>query len=64
MDLLNSKLYQLFVQELMNLNIGYELNKLRISRMIDIIQAIDYIQYGDPSKREIKQIINIIGGGV
>lgn len=59
MDILNNRLYQLFVLELMNLNIGYEMSKSRISNMVDIIQAIDYIQNGDPSKREIQKLINI-----
>ena len=58
MDLLNNRLYQLFVLELMNLNIGYEMSKSRISNMVDIIQAIDYIQNGDPSKKE-QFLINI-----
>ena len=43
----------------MNLNIGYEMSKSRISNMVDIIQAIDYIQNGDPSKKEIQKLINI-----
>lgn len=59
MDLLNNRLYQLFVLELMNLNIGYEMSKSRVSNMVDIIQAIDYIQNGDPSKKEIQKLINI-----
>lgn len=59
MDLLNNRLYQLFVLELMNLNIGYEMSKSRISNMVDIIQTIDYIQNGDPSKKEIQKLINI-----
>lgn len=59
MDLLNNRLYQLFVLELMNLNIGYEMSKSRISNMVDIIQAIDYIQNGDASKKEIQKLINI-----
>lgn len=59
MDLLNNRLYQLFVLELMNLNIGYEMSKSRISNMVDIVQAIDYIQNGDPSKKEIQKLINI-----
>ena len=59
MDLLNTKLYQLFVAQLMEQNIGYDYNKVRIQQMIDIIEMIDYIQNGHPSKREIQKIINI-----
>lgn len=58
-DLLNTKLYQLFVAQLMEQNIGYDYNRTRLQQMIDIIQMIDYIQNGNPSKREIQKIINI-----
>lgn len=58
-DLLNTKLYQLFVVQLMEQNIGYDYNRARLQQMIDIVQMIDYIQNGNPSKREIQKIINI-----
>ena len=59
MDLLNIKLYQLFVVQLMEQNIGYNYNKARLQQMIDIVQMIDYIQNGNPSKKDIQKIINI-----
>ncbi len=59
MDLLNIKLYQLFVVQLMEQNIGYNYNRARLQQMIDIVQMIDYIQNGNPSKKEIQKIINI-----
>lgn len=59
MDLLNIKLYQLFVVQLMEHNIGYNYNRARLQQMIDIVQMIDYIQNGNPSKKEIQKIINI-----
>lgn len=58
-DLLNIKLYQLFVVQLMEQNIGYDYDRARLQQMIDIVQMIDYIQNGNPSKREIQKIINI-----
>lgn len=58
-DLLNIKLYQLFVVQLMEQNIGYNYNRARLQQMIDIVQMIDYIQNGNPSKKEIQKIINI-----
>ena len=58
-DLLNIKLYNLFVKNLTNLNIGYEIDRADLQQMIDIIQAIDYIQTGHPSKKEVRKIINI-----
>ncbi len=59
MDLLNIKLYKLFAVQLMELNIGYEPNIERLQEMMDIVQMIDYIQNGNPSKQEIQKIINI-----
>lgn len=58
-DLLNIKLYQLFVAELMEQNIGYSYNRTRLQQIMDIVQMIDYIQNGNPSKKEIQKIINI-----
>lgn len=58
-DLLNIKLYHLFVTELVEQNIGYDCNTNRLQQMMDIIQMIDYIQNGNPSKKEIQKIINI-----
>jgi hypothetical protein len=58
-DILNIKLYQLFVVQLMEQNIGYNYNRVRLQQMIDIVQMIDYIQNGNPSKKEIQKIINI-----
>jgi hypothetical protein len=58
-DLLNIKLYQLFVVQLMEQNIGYNYNRASLQQMIDIVQMIDYIQNGNPSKKEIQKIINI-----
>jgi hypothetical protein len=43
----------------MEQNIGYNYNRARLQQMIDIVQMIDYIQNGNPSKKEIQKIINI-----
>lgn len=56
---LNIKLYQLFAKELLEQNIGYTHDSVRIKQMLDIIQAIDYIQHGNPDKKEIHKIIKI-----
>lgn len=56
-DKLYEKLYLLFKRELKSLNIGYQYNKSRINEMMDIVNAIDYIKYGQLSRREIIKII-------
>lgn len=56
---LNTKLYKLFVAELMDMNIGYTHNKSRLREMIDLVHMIDYIKHGNHSKEEIQKILNI-----
>lgn len=55
------KLYQLFSEELMNMNIGYEFNSKKLQEIVDLVQAIDYIQNGNPTKKEIIKIISYYG---
>jgi hypothetical protein len=55
---LNIKLYKLFYKELLNLNIGYQYDRLILKQMMDIINAINYINSSNPSKKEIEKIIN------
>lgn len=57
MEELNFKLYKLFVQELLELNIGYSYNAPRLTSMMDLVNAIDYIKNGDPSKKDIIKIL-------
>lgn len=57
MEKLYNKLYILFLQELNCLNIGYRFNTARLQQMMDLLNAIDYIKYGRPSKKEIIKIL-------
>ena len=56
-EILNNILYKLFAVELLNQNIGYEANIKNIERMMDIINAIDYIKRSRPEDEEILKII-------
>lgn len=56
-EILYFKLYDLFSKELLNLNIGYSHNESVLSEMMDIVNAIDYINHGNPSKADIIKII-------
>lgn len=55
---LNIKLYRLFIEELTDLNIGYEFNRLRMRKIMDIINAIEYICNYNLNRKEIIKIIN------
>lgn len=57
MEILYNKLYCLFSQELLNLNIGYNFNEHTLNRLNEILNAIDYIQHGSPNNNEIIKII-------
>lgn len=57
MEVLYNKLYKLFVKELINLNIGHEINKKSLYVMNELIQAIDYIENGNPTNNKIIKII-------
>lgn len=61
MEKLYIKLYKLFSEELLNINIGYDHNLNKLQEMVDLVQAIDYIQNGNPTKKEIIKIINYYG---
>ena len=58
MDKLYETLYLLFSTELVNLNIGYPLNRNKLNKMIDIIGAIEYIKNIDSTQEDIINIIN------
>lgn len=57
MEILYNTLYRLFSNELLNLNIGYEFNARTLSAMNELVNAIDYIENGNPSSDEIAKII-------
>ena len=56
-EILNNILYKLFAVELLNQNIGYEADVKNIARMMDIVNAIDYIKRSRPEDEEILKII-------
>lgn len=57
MEILYNTLYMLFSNELLNLNIGYEFNARTLSAMNELVNAIDYIENGNPSSDEIIKIM-------
>ena len=57
MEILYNILYRLFSQELLKVNIGYEMNYQSLCKMIKLIHAIDYIENGNPTNEEIIKII-------
>lgn len=57
MEILYNTLYRLFSNELLNLNIGYEFNARTLSVMNELVNAIDYIENGNPSSDEIIKIM-------
>lgn len=60
-EILNNLLYKLFALELLNMNIGYNLNISNVHKMIDIINAIDYIKRSKPEDSEIIKIVEYYG---
>ncbi len=57
MEILYNTLYRLFSNELLNLNIGYEFNTKTLFTMNELVNAIDYIENGNPSSDEIIKVI-------
>lgn len=57
MEILYNTLYRLFSNELLNLNIGYEFNARTLSAMNELVNAIDYIENGNPYSDEIIKIM-------
>ena len=57
MEILYNTLYRLFSNELLNLNIGYEFNTKTLFTMNELVNAIDYIENGNPSSDELIKIM-------
>ena len=57
MEILYNTLYRLFSNELLILNIGYEFNTKTLFTMNELVNAIDYIENGNPSSDEIIKIM-------
>lgn len=47
----------MFTKELINLNIGYDFNENNLLEMMNLINAIDYIERSAPSNNEIIKIL-------
>ena len=57
MDILYRKLYEVFRKELIKLNIGYEFDRSTLSYMNDLVNAIDFLNNGNPTNTEAITII-------
>lgn len=57
MEQLYQKLYKTYIRTLHGLNIGYKLEKSDVLYLFDLINAIDYIKNGCPTKTEFIKII-------
>ena len=53
-EILYNELYKIFVQELININIGHLPDKKALFTMNELI---DYIEHGNPTNNEIIKII-------
>lgn len=56
-EVLYNVLYRLFTNELLKMNIGYSFDPHTLAMMNDLINAIDYIECGNPKDEEIIKII-------
>lgn len=56
-EILYNELYKIFVQELININIGHLPDKKALFTMNELINAIDYVEHGNPTNNEIIKII-------
>lgn len=61
MEVLFKLLYQLYVQEILDLNIGNAFNKDRLNKMNDIVSALCYIQNKQVSNEDVIKIIQYYG---
>ena len=57
MEILYKHLYDLFKEELVRLNIGYTFNEDTLLYMNDLVNAISYLEEGDPSAEDALTII-------
>lgn len=55
-DLFN-KLYNLYVHELLNLNLGYSFNEQSLNKMSDLINVIEFIRQSNPTSEDIIKIL-------
>ena len=57
MEIIYKQLYIAFRDELLRLNIGYEFDKKALYYMNDLINALDYLKFGNPTNRDAITII-------
>ena len=57
MEIIYKQLYIAFRDELLRLNIGYEFDKKALCYMNDLINALDYLKFGNPTNRDAITII-------
>lgn len=60
-DILYRQLYDVFRKELIKLNIGYEFDKSTLYYMNDLVNAIDFLKYGNPTNNDAITIIKRYG---
>lgn len=56
-EVLYNILYKMFAKELLNLNIGYNFNDNNLREMINLVNAIDYIERNTLKNEEIIKIL-------
>lgn len=56
-EILYKQLYIAFRDELLRLNIGYAFDNDKLCYMNDIINAIEYLKFGNPTNRDAITII-------
>lgn len=61
MEILYKLLYRLYIQELLDANIGYPFNIDRLNLMNELVNAMYYIKHGNPTNDEIIKIIQYYG---
>lgn len=54
-------LYDLYLDELYNLNIGHMFNYKKLNYMWELIQIIDFLENGDPTDKEINYLLDYYG---
>ena len=51
------RLYEVFKEELIKLNIGYDFNRSTLLYMNDLVNAIEYLRFARPDQQEASKII-------
>ena len=54
-------LYEVFTKELIKLNIGYSFDESTLSYMNDLVSAIEFLKFGNPTQSEALAIIQRYG---